>query len=70
MGWGGKQSRRKTYQASITGMYARISEQTLVMNDRTRSDMIDRFYGSHIKKVLDKGSKIVDRVNSERKNIE
>ena len=33
------------------------------MNARTSTDMIDRFYGSHVLSALDKGSEIVDSVH-------
>ena len=36
------------------------------MNTRTSVDMIDRFYGSHIKSVLDRGTEVVDSVKAKR----
>jgi hypothetical protein len=36
------------------------------MNARTSVDMIDRFYGSHITSVLDRGTEVVDRINEKR----
>ena len=36
------------------------------MNARTSVDMIDRFYGSNIKSVLDRGTEVVDSVKAKR----
>lgn len=39
------------HTAIVVGIHSGISEQTLAINARTSVDMIDRFYGSHIKSV-------------------
>ena len=36
------------------------------MNARTSTDMIDRFYGSHVLSALDKGTEIVDSVHAKQ----
>ena len=54
------------HTAIVQGIHHGISEQTLAMNARTSVDMIDRFYGSHIKSVLDRGSEVVDSVKAKR----
>jgi hypothetical protein len=54
------------HTAIVTGIHTGISEQTLAMNARTSVDMIDRFYGSHIKSVLDRGTEVVDRISEKR----
>ncbi len=54
------------HTAIVTGIHTGISEQTLAMNARTSVDMIDRFYGSHITSVLDRGTEVVDRINEKR----
>lgn len=54
------------HTAIVAAIHSGISEQTLAMNARTSVDMIDRFYGSHIKSVLDRGTEIVDRVKAKR----
>jgi hypothetical protein len=48
--------------AIVRGIYDGISIETLALNSRTSMDMIDKFYGSHIKTALDKGTEIVDRI--------
>ena len=40
------------------------------MNARTNVDIIDRFYGSHIKSILDRGTEVVDRATTKRKRLE
>lgn len=57
------------HTAIVAGIHAGISEQTLAMNARTSVAMIDRFYGSHVKSVLDRGTEIVDRVTAKRERI-
>ena len=58
------------HTAIVAAIHSGISEQTLAMNARTSVDMIDRFYGSHIKSVLDRGTEIVDRVKAKREKYE
>jgi hypothetical protein len=36
------------------------------MKVRTSTDMIDRFYGSHVLTALDKGTEIVDSVHAKQ----
>ena len=45
---------------------APFSIETLAMNARTSTDMIDRFYGSHVLSALDKGTEIVDSVHAKQ----
>jgi hypothetical protein len=52
------------HTAIVTGIRAGISIETLAMNARTSSHMIDQFYGSHIETVLDKGTEIIDSVKN------
>ena len=52
--------------AIVTGIHAGISIETLAMNARTSTDMIDRFYGSHVLSALNKGTEIVDSVRPVR----
>jgi len=52
--------------AIVTGIHAGISIETLAMNARTSTDMIDRFYGSHVLSALDKGTEIVDSVHAKQ----
>ncbi len=54
------------HTAIVAGIHSGISEQTLAINARTSVDMIDRFYGSHIKSVLDRGTEFVDRITEKR----
>jgi hypothetical protein len=54
------------HTAIVQGIHHGISEQTLAMNARTSVDMIDRFYGSHIKSALDRGTEVVDSVKAKR----
>ncbi len=54
------------HTAIVQGIHHGISEQTLAMNARTSVDMIDRFYGSHVKSVLDRGTEVVDSVKAKR----
>ena len=54
------------HTAIVTGIYAGISIETLAMNARTSADMIDRFYGSHIRSALDKGTEITDSIHAKR----
>ena len=54
------------HTAIVTGIHAGISIETLAMNARTSTDMIDRFYGSHVLSALDKGTEIVDSVNAKQ----
>ena len=50
------------HTAIVAAIHAGISEQTLAMNARTSVAMIDRFYGSHVKSVLERGTEVVDRI--------
>ena len=43
------------HTATVTGIHAGISIETLAMNARTSTDMIDRFYGSYVLSTSDKG---------------
>ena len=54
------------HTAIVTGIHAGISIETLAMNARTSTDMIDRFYGSHVLSALDKGTEIVDSVHAKQ----
>ena len=36
----------------------------MIMNARTNLPMIDKFYGSHVKSVLDRGTEVVDSVKA------
>jgi hypothetical protein len=56
------------HTAIVAGIHSGISEQTLAINARTSVDMIDRFYGSHIKSVLDRGTEIIDRIIEKREH--
>ncbi len=57
---------RLRHTAIVTGIHAGISIETLAMNARTSSDMIDRFYGAHITSARDKGTEIVDSGHAKR----
>ena len=65
-----RKSRRTHYSLRhtdiVTGIHAGISIETLAMNARTSTDMIDRFYGSHVLSALDKGTEIVDSVHAKQ----
>jgi len=66
-----KQKQRRTlyslrHTAIVTGIHAGISIETLAMNARTSTDMIDRFYGLHVLSALDKGTEIVDSVHAKQ----
>lgn len=52
------------HTAIVAAIHAGISEQTLAMNARTSVAMIDRFYGSHVKSVLERGTEVVDRITA------
>lgn len=52
------------HTAIVRGIYDGISVETLAFNSRTSMEMIDKFYGSHIKSALDKGTEIVDSVKA------
>ena len=52
------------HTAIVTGIRDGISEQTLALNARTSVDMIDRFYGSHVKSVLKRGNEVVDKIQA------
>ena len=54
------------HTAIVTGIHSGISIETLAMNARTSTDMIDRFYGTHVLSALDKGTEIVDTVNAKQ----
>ena len=51
-----------TRQAGTFLRHTVIIIETLAMNARTSTDMIDRFYGSHVLSALDKGTEIVDSI--------
>ena len=55
------------HKAIVQGIHHGISEQTLAMNARTSMDMIDRFYGSHVKGVLNLGNEVVQSLKDKRK---
>ena len=50
------------HTAIVAAIHAGISEQTLAMNARTSVAMIDRFCGSHVKSVLERGTEVLDRI--------
>lgn len=54
------------HTAIVRGIYDGISIETLAFNARTSMDMIDKFYGSHIKSALDRGTEITDTVHAKR----
>ena len=46
----------------MAAIHSGTSEQTLAMNARTSVAMIDLFYDSHVKRVLERGTEVVDRI--------
>ena len=54
------------HTAIVQGIHHGISEQTLAINARTSLPMIDKFYGSHVKGVLKRGTEVVDSVKAKR----
>ena len=54
------------HTAIDNGIHAGITIETLAMNARISTDMIDRFYGSHVVSALDKGTEIVDSVHAKQ----
>ena len=55
------------HTAIVTGIKTGISEQTLAINARTSVDMIDRFYGSHMKSVLKRGNEVVEKIQAKQR---
>jgi hypothetical protein len=52
------------HTAIVAGLKTGITEQTLAINARTSVEMIDRFYGSHMTSVLNRGNEVVDRIQA------
>ncbi len=55
------------HTAIVQGIHHGISEQTLAINARTSLQMINKFYGSHVKGVLNRGNEVVQSVKDKQK---